>query len=225
LLGEIVAYAHAASYDLPHLYRFHGIEDVTIELAGSFDPARLEVPSCIELERDAGGRARVSLFAFAVRRIRITGVPLIRASYPELLWRIAVRDGGAPAWWALACDLGARGPRIAARRWVRYPVRAQMVAVTAERISATGPAGDLAIRLGPAAETTAIDVRPLITGRDASWLVPWGDDAGEVQVSPAVVDVERDSLGEATVGSAIAWEHAACIRRGRRHRCGVARRR
>jgi len=103
-------------------YRFSGRERVTIEIDGLFDPGTLEIPEQLELELHEG-RARVSLFAFFVEKLAIAGVPFVRPSYPEVLWRIAVRDRGEPAWWVACCDLAALGPRMAARRWVRYPTR------------------------------------------------------------------------------------------------------
>src|SRR6185503_19615037 len=94
-------------------YRFRGRERITIEIDGAFDPAGLAVPAGIELET-VDGAARLRLFAFFVEGLRIAGVPLVRASYPEVLWRVAVRAAGERAWWAIRCDLGAVGPRLAA---------------------------------------------------------------------------------------------------------------
>lgn len=76
--------------------RFSGTERATIELDGWFLPGALAVPRAAELELDAEGRGRVSLFAFHVDDLQIAGVPLLRASYAELLWRIAVRVDDRP---------------------------------------------------------------------------------------------------------------------------------
>ncbi len=220
-------------------YRFRGRERVTVEIDGAFDPAGLAVPAGVELER-SDGAARVRLFAFFVEGIRITGVPLVRASYAEVLWRVAVRaaidrasgepageDARSeivPAWWAIRCDLGARGPRFAARRWVRYPVHAAEVEVAEERVRVAAAAGgELAIAIGAAGAAAAIEQRPLITGLDAAWAVPWGDDGGEAV--EAAVSVERDTLSAVTLGAEVRWSPTALVRRGREHRCGTARRR
>ncbi len=212
-------------------YRFRGREHLTVELEGAFDPAGLAVPAGVELE-PAEGPARVRLFAFFVEGIRIAGVPLLRASYAEVLWRVSVRADGEPAWWAICCDLGARGPRFAARRWVRYPVRAADVEVGEERVRVTAPEGELSIAVGPQGavepgepgESAAVEPRRLITGLDAEWAVPWGDDGrGDAQV--AAVCVERDTLSRITVGAEVRWAPTAVVRRGREHRCGTARRR
>lgn len=210
-------------------YRFRGRERVTIELDGAFDPAGLAVPAGIELELTQGA-ARVRLFAFFVEGIRIAGVPLVRASYAEVLWRVAVRAAVgaeaaiAPAWWAVCCDLGARGPRLAARRWVRYPVRAAEVEVAEARVRVAAPAGgELAIAIGAPGGAAAVEQRPLITGLDAAWVVPWGDDGREAEGAPA--SVERDTLSAVTLGREVRWSPTALVRRGREHRCGAGRRR
>ncbi len=220
-------------------YRFRGRERVTIELDGAFDPAGLAVPAGIELD-PAHGEARVRLFAFFVEGIRIAGVPFFRASYAEVLWRVAVRAAVdrasgepagedtrpeiVPAWWAIRCDLGARGPRFAARRWVRYPVRAAEVEVAGERVRVVAAAeGELAIAIGVAGGAAAVEQRPLITGLDAAWAVPWGDDGSEAAEAP--VSVERDTLSMVTLGAEVRWSPTALVRRGREHRCGTARRR
>lgn len=172
------------------------------------------------LDVDEHGRARVCLFAFDVEDLRITGVPLVRSSYAELLWRIAVRAGGEPAWWVIACDLGPALPRMLAARLVRYPVRAQHVVLAREQLSATGAAGGLAISLGAATGATrAVESRPLLVGDRAQWDVPWGDggDASEIAVT-----IASDTLSVPTLGTAIAWSRVAWLRTGREHRCGVA---
>ena len=156
-------------------YRFRGRERVTIEIEGAFERAALAVPAGVSLDPPEGP-GRVRLFAFFVEGIRIRGVPLLRASYAEVLWRVAVRADGEPAWWAICCDLGARAPRLAARRWVRYPVRQAAVEVTEERVRVTAGAGELSIAIGRVGEPAAAsEPRRLLTGMDAVWVVPWGD--------------------------------------------------
>lgn len=203
-------------------YRFRGRERVTIELDGAFDPAGLAIPAGVALD-PPGGPARVRLFAFFVEGIRITGVPLLRASYAEVLWRVAVRAETGPAWWAMRCDLGAIGARLLARRWVRYPVRAAAVEVSEERVRVAAPAGELSIAIGPPGAPAAVEPRPLITGLDGAWAVPWGEDGGAARAAPA--SVEHDTLSAITLGAEVRWSPTALVRRGREHRCGAARRR
>jgi len=198
-------------------YLFTGTERVTIELAGTFDPSKVPLPAGLV---HAGGR--LSLFAFHVDKLKIRGVPLLTWSYPEVLWRIAVTHEGVPGWWAIACDLAATGPRWAARRYVRYDVRAQHVLVEESRIESRGEAGELAIQVSnKIGAPLEVERRELRTGRDA-WVVPWGDDVTPLLVHP--VKVERDSLSESSLGTPVEWADRAVVRRGRAHRCGVAHR-
>jgi hypothetical protein len=195
-------------------YRFSGRERVTIELDGLFDPT-LELPSGLELDL-VDGRARVSLFAFHVEDLRVTGIPLVRASYGEVLWRVAVRRGEQRAWWVAACDLAAMGPAWAARRWVRYPVRKTRVEVTDHAVSLEG----FGFELGEDGDPALVEQRDLLTS--SLFQVPWGDDASGAHV--AEVRTMTDTLGPRTVGSDVTWEASAKVRRGRVHRCGVATR-
>ena len=202
-------------------YRFHGRERVTIELDGLLDPASLAIPRGLELElRD--GAARVRLFAFHVEDLRITGIPLVHSSYAEVLWRIAVLERGEPAWWVACCDLAALAPRLAARRWVRYPTRAaSRVIVTEARIEVAASRTTLGLDLG-AMEPRALPGEPrrLLVGPNAEWVVPWGDDAE--LAGAAAVTVTADRLAIDTLGTPVRWAATAAVRRGREHRCGTA---
>jgi len=195
-------------------YRFSGRERITIELDGSFEPT-LALPAGLALDL-VDGRARVSLFAFHVDDLRVIGMPLVRSSYAELLWRIAVRRGEQRAWWVAACDLTAAGPAWAARRWVRYPVRKRRIDVSEAGVSVEG----LAFEIGPPGDPAIVEQRPLLTG--AVFQVPWGDDASGAHTAP--VRAMADTLGPITVGSDVTWATTAIVRKGREHRCGVATR-
>jgi hypothetical protein len=143
------------------------------------------------------------------------------------LWRIAVRRGGGDeherAWWVIACDLHARGPRWAARRYVRYDVRPNRVEVAEHRISSRGPSGDLSIGIDNKVQPgTPTERRVLRVGRDAGWQVPWGDDDGKTVPLSHRVAVETDTLSAATIGAPVMWAERALVRRCREHRCGVA---
>lgn len=200
-------------------FRFTGRERVTIELAGVFDPAAVPLPA--GLIHDGG---RLSLFAFHVEGLRARGVPLLAWTYPEVLWRIAVTRAGVPSWWAIACDLEPRGPRWAARRYVRYAVRANRVVVEPTRIASSGPAGALEIAVAEVGSPSdaPVEDRQLRTGADAGWEVPWGDQPGPRQAHD--VEIAADSLSAPTLGTPVEWAARAVVRRGRIHRCGVAHR-
>ena len=206
-------------------YRFSGRERITIELEGSFEPT-LPVPAGLALDL-VDGRGRVSLFAFHVEDLTIVGMPLIRASYAELLWRVAVRRGDDHhrarvearcdrAWWVVACDIGAAGPAWAARRWVRYPVRKRHVAVDDEGVRTDG----LAFEVGPDGDRAIVEHRAVLT--NDLFRVPWGDDASGAH--RAEVRAMTDTVSRITVGGEVGWASTAIIRRGRQHRCGVATR-
>lgn len=194
-------------------YQFRGIERATIEIDGTFD-ATQSFSAPLDLEIDAHDRARVSVFAFHVDDLKITGVPLVRASYGQLLWRIAIRDRGQPAWWVIACDLEPLGARLIAERTVRYPVRRNAVDVTVSAVRAPG----FVVELAAATTARPLEHRPLIV-RDG-WQVPWGDDDTSAAVAPATV--VEDKLAFETLGTRVQWSATALVRTNREHRCGIA---
>jgi hypothetical protein len=197
------------------VYRFEGRERITIELDGFFEPT-FALPDRLELDL-VDRRARVSLFAFHVDDLRVLGLPLVRASYGELLWRIAARQGDTRVWWVLSCDLDALGPAWAARRWVRYPVRKMRVDITDRGVSADG----LVFDVGPDRDPALVEQRQLVTG-EILHHVPWGDDTSGAHL--AEVRGMVDTISRTTVGSDVEWAGTARVRRGRLHRCGVATR-
>jgi hypothetical protein len=204
--------------------RFSGTERATIELDGWFMPGAVAVPRAAELELDAAGRGRVSLFAFHVDDLQIAGLPILRASYAELLWRIAVRVDDRPVWWIAACDLGSRRARYLAEREIHYPVRSANVAVDLDQVRSEATGGDLAISLGPQArERLSPERRAVVTGPRAEWEVPWGDDGSGAHVAAA--NIAADTLSARTLGMSVTWAPVCLVRSGRLHRCGSARRR
>jgi len=208
-------------------YRFHGTERVTWELDGTFAPDAVALPAGLSHD-EVEGRGRVSLFGFAIEGLQITGVPLLRWSYAELLWRIAVRWRDRPAWWVVACDLAARGPAIAARHYVHYDVRPNVVTIDRHALTSRGAACELAVRADEAdLERTPpppSERRVVLVGREAGWRVPWGHDDSARRIG-VHVRVERDSLSTATLQHPIIWRNTAILHLGRQHRCGVADRR
>ena len=201
--------------------RFAGTERATIEVDGWFAPGALAVPRSATLELDAEGRARVSLFAFHVDDLAITALPILRASYAELLWRVAVEVAGRPAWWIASCDLGSRRARLVAERAIHYPVRRAEVAVDLEGIRVEAGPRTLAISVGQPGDHRSPDRRRVLTGPRAEWEVPWDDDGSGAQLAPA--SVEADSLSPTTLGMSVTWAAVCLVRTGRLHRCGSSR--
>jgi hypothetical protein len=194
-------------------YQFRGTERATIEIDGTFD-ATQSFNASHDLEIDENDRARVSVFAFHVDDLKITGVPLVRASYGELLWRVAIRDRGEPAWWVVACDLEPLGARLIAERTIRYPVRRNAVEVTVQAVRAPG----FVVELEAATSAQRIEHRPFMV-RDG-WQVPWGDDDSTAAVAP--MRVLDDALAFETLGTRVQWSPTALVRTNREHRCGIA---
>ncbi|MBV8756899.1 MAG: DUF2071 domain-containing protein [Deltaproteobacteria bacterium] len=201
--------------------RFSGTERATVELDGYFHPRALVIPRTAELELDDDGRARVSLFAFHVDNLQIAGIPLIRASYAELLWRVAVRTGGRLGWWVVACDLSSRRARYLAEREIRYPVRRSEVTTSIDALRCVSDRGDLVISVGRLSEHASPERRGVFTGPRAEWEVPWSDDGSAGRIAPA--RVETDTLSAQTVGMSVTWAPVALVRTGRLHGCGTSR--
>ena len=202
--------------------RFSGTERTTIELDGWFHSRALAIPRTAELELDDDGRARVSLFAFHVDDLQITGVPLVRASYAELLWRIAVRTAGRLGWWIVACDLASRRARYVAEHEIHYPVRRSTVVVEHTAVRCISGAGDLVLSVGVGeARAVSPERRGVFTGPRAEWEVPWADDGSAGRIAP--VRVEADSLSGPTLGMSVTWAPVALVRSGRLHGCGSSR--
>jgi hypothetical protein len=202
--------------------RFFGIERATIELDGWFHPRALAIPRTAELELDDDGRARVSLFAFHVDDLQIEGVPLVRASYAQLLWRVAVRTAGRLGWWITACDLRSRRARYMAEHEIHYPVRRAEIAVEVEAVRCLCGDGDLVISVGPTeSQHVSPERRGMFTGPRGEWEVPWSDDGSAGRLAP--VRVEIDSLSASTLGMSVTWAPVALVRTGRLHGCGTSR--
>jgi hypothetical protein len=201
--------------------RFFGTERATIELDGYFPPRALAIPRTAELELDDDGRARISLFAFHVADLHVVGLPVVRASYAELLWRVAVRTGGRLGWWVIACDLASRRARFMAEHELHLPVRRSEVDVELTAIRCISQPGDLVISLGALSEHASPERRGMFTGPRAEWEVPWSDDGSAGRIAPARVEV--DSLSAATVGMSVTWAPVALVRSGRLHGCGTSR--
>lgn len=173
-----------------------------------------------------GGTDRIeaSVCALYIRGLRVGALPLLRFSYPEVLWRISARVDGAPAWIVLRCDVG-RVMRPLVSLSDRYHARASEIRFDERRLSVHAPAGALVLRVehaeGPGAWPGERSVLT-VDARGSLHRIPWGH-AVPAETQGARVFVEDARLLEATFhpGATLATE--GTLARRREHACGIAR--
>jgi hypothetical protein len=204
-----------------------GTEAHTVEIGGELEleAAARHLGGQLEIRRGPEGGAEVSVLFFAMRRLGM--VSPVRAGprfdYDEALWRIGVVHEGAPAWFAVACDLDSAAVRGMGALLVRYPVRAAYLDISGVAAYARAEARAIAVRVGPEkAAPEPVPPRPLFVGSGrALFRVPWREDPApfrrevELQVADA-------GLTGTTFGGEVTWSRTGLVHRGRTHRCGVA---
>jgi hypothetical protein len=197
-----------------------GTEADTLELDGTLPAAaRASIPAQLEV---AAGPLRVNVLFFAMRGLRMRGVPWPTFDYREALWRIAVELDGEPGWLAVACDLDSPMIRAFGRRLVRYPTR---VARFNGRWSVEAAGGAFSTRVIEGAESPeAVPARRTFV-RDGGrvYEIPWEEIAAPER-HVARVEVLSDSLSEPTFSRPVTWASSGLVHRGRIHQCGIARR-
>lgn len=204
-----------------------GTEVYTIECVGSLPraAARRLLPDALGLPDD--GDAEVGLLCFAMRSLGASEPVRVgpRFDYCEALWRIGVTWRGAPAWFAVACDLDSAFVRTLGAILVRYPVRSAEIVVDDEH--ATIRAGGVGFEVRARALEHAPDPiapRPILVGSGASlYRIPWREDPAPHR-RDAEVTIVDDALERTTLGSAVRWQPHGLVHRGRIHRCGIASR-
>jgi uncharacterized protein YqjF (DUF2071 family) len=203
-----------------------GTEALTLEIELTFDPRGLTraLPAGLSLDVP-DGVARCALLLFRMEDMRVDGLPGPSLRYHEALWRLRVRHDGAPAHFALACDLDHPLVRLVGASLIRYPVRRTHFDVHDGAV----PSLDLASTEGRLALTaTPLDVvrevrppLPVFTRAGAALRrIPWREDppASAIEARLAVSD---DALARARLG-AVQWPERGVLMRGRTHHCGVA---
>jgi len=197
-----------------------GTEIDTLELDGLLPAgACTDVPALLDVGQ---GPVGVNILFCAMRGLRLRGLPWPRFDYHEALWRISVQFEGAPAWYAIACDLDSPVIRGFGRRVVRYPTR---VARFTGSWTVEAAGGALSTRAIEGTESPA-PVPPRRTFvRDGAHVyeIPWQEIAAPER-HLARVDVLSDSLSQRTFGEYVTWASLGLVHRGRIHRCGVAHR-
>jgi hypothetical protein len=202
-----------------------GTEVHTLELGLSIDPDRARSLAG-ELEPDlAGGHGRGDVLFFAMRRLGVTGVPLVRFSYGEALFRLSVTWQGQPAWLALACDLDRKMIQVLGRWLVRYPVRPASFELDAAHFAVRAADGALVVDTEAQDESPeALPPRPLLVRVDSAlYRIPWREDPAPWRRTARCMPGD-DALAQATFGGAVTFDATGTLHRGRVHRCGIARR-
>lgn len=209
-------------------FELSGTEAHTIECEGVLAPdaARALVPAALELrEREDG--IEVGLLCFAMHGLGASQPVRIgpRFDYGEALWRIGVLWQGAPAWFAVVCDLDRPLVRGLGAWLVRYPVRPATIVVDAARAIVAASGAALEVKAEPTdARPDPVSLRPLfVAHRDAVWRIPWREDPAPHRRS-ATIRVEDDGLANTTMGARVRWDPHGLVHRGRVHHCGIAHR-
>ncbi len=197
-----------------------GTETETLELDGTLPAsAGASVPLPLRL---AEGPVPVNVLFFAMRGLRMRGVPWPAFDYREALWRIAVELDGEPAWLAVACDLDSAMIRAFGRRIVRYPTRVARFdghwSVVAE-----GGAFSTESTLGAASPAAVPPRRTFVRDGGRVYEIPW-EEVPAPERHVASVGVLSDSLSAPTFGARATWSPSGLVHRGRIHSCGIARR-
>lgn len=208
-------------------FELSGTEVYTIECSGVASRAAVRslVPDAVALPE--ADDVEVGLLCFAMRGLGAT-LPLRigpRFDYAEALWRIGVVWQGAPAWFAVTCDLDRPLVRTMGAMMVRYPVRSAAIVVDPTHATIRCDVGSLEVRARALAESPdPVAPRPLLVASGRSlFRIPWHEDPAPERHA-AEVDAVDDGLEHATLGTRVRWSSRGLVHRGRIHRCGFAAR-
>jgi hypothetical protein len=191
-------------------FELSGTEAHTIECEGvvARDAARELVPAELELATREDG-VEVGLLCFAMQGLGATQPLRIgpRFDYGEALWRVGVLWQGAPAWFAVACDLDRVLVRGLGGWLVRYPVRSATIVVDAARAVVATQDRALEVKAEPKERRPdPVPPRPLLVShRDVLFRIPWREDPAPHRRS-AAIHVEDDGLACATMGARVRWD-------------------
>jgi hypothetical protein len=198
-----------------------GTEALTLEVGASLSlsAARPLVPARFEL--DAEPRANVLLFKMTGLAAR--GLSFATFDYFEALWRVSILHEGAPAWFAVACDIDHPVVRALGARLVRYPTRAARIVGSEGRWLVEAGGAKLDLRVSDEDTAAVPALRRTFVARGANvYEIPW-DEEPPAKARSARVTASDDSLLRATFGDAAKLDDTAVVHRGRVHMCGFAR--
>jgi hypothetical protein len=208
-------------------FELSGTEAHTIECEGVLarDAARTLVPGELELATREDG-VGVGLLCFAMHGLGAAQPVRVgpRFDYGEALWRVGVMWQGAPAWFAVVCDLDRPIVRGLGAWLVRYPVRTATIVVDAARAVVAAERRALEVLAEPTEHRPeAVPPRPLLVAhRDALLRIPWREDPAPHR-RRATIRIEDDGLARKTMGARVRWDPHGLVHRGRIHHCGIAR--
>jgi hypothetical protein len=207
---------------------FRGMETAGVELFGSVEAsvARALVDAPFALEETDGGRVRASVFAIDIRDLSVLGLPLVRFSYPEVLWLLHVRSSGGP--YRLAVRAHTKRSMLAPLSLLdRYDSREADIAI--ERKGSEGSVAvrtrraglELRFRGSRAAEPRVIERLFTRARSGAMYEIPWAAEVPE-ETRAVSFDVVDRSLVDEIFGASMLLDGEGAFYGNRRHACSPA---
>jgi hypothetical protein len=214
-----------------------GTESVSIELEARLpseaaDTLASRVPAPLAIELDAAGAAHASVLVLEMQDLGVGERLPPRFDYREVLYRLGVAIGGAPAWLALRCDIDRGLVRTMAASVIRYPVRRAVIEIARSEEGTLGlraqtDSDRLTATLVLVPSESMPDVTPprrtFVVSGGALFEVPWDERAAPTR-ERARLSAMHDDASRSVFGESLAFERSAVIHRGRTHICGSARR-
>jgi len=204
-----------------------------LELGATLDlaAARALVPERFAID-EQDGVARANVLLFKMSGLTMSALPVARFDYGEALWRVSIRHEGAPAWFAVKCDIDDPIVRALGGQLVKYPTRAaRIVGSEAKwrveaRASGARDAADsrLEVRVSDADDAPVPATRRTFVSRGARvFEIPW-EEIPPSRARSARIAVLDAALLRATLGESARLDDTGVVLRGRVHMCGFARR-
>jgi hypothetical protein len=194
-----------------------GTEALTLEVGASISSsfARGLVPERFEVE------PRASILLFKMSELAASFFPFAKFDYSEALWRISIRHEGAPAWFAVKCDLDHPVIRALGARLVRYPTRAARIVGSEARWSVDAAGEKLELRVSDQEAAEPPPLRRIFV--PGGYEIPWNE-TPPTRARSARITLGDDALLRATLGDDAKLDATGIVHRGRVHMCGFARR-
>lgn len=203
-----------------------GIERCTFELSGQLPASAATSLIGPELTpRTLDDAVEVSVLLFDMRGLMLARPLRVPPAndYLEALWRVGVEYRGAPAWFAVACDIDKGLVRRLGKLLVRYPVRDASLRVQVHGASVELGSSRFALRLTELGKTLDAEApRPmLVRDRGALYRIPWREDPAPKRHEVGL-DVSDLGVSSSTFGAQVRWDRYGVLHEGRTHHCGIA---